>query len=425
MFSFFKFNDRTDPKIRIAANLSFLACFGAAGWIASLMNFIISELGLTAFDFGFILSVNETAVLFGFIISILLAYISESRLLGILVAMAGTAIILCAFAGFENPILSSVYALSGKYINSFTVNMAIFAFIISLSYEYFEASKESLVKHSTDSADTPVIISKITAYGLLGTASGFFLVTVMGFFSFDYFYYILYAVIGLPMILIGIFSSKKAVASKALKENIEFIVRGKFFNFYILTFFTAIVNIIMIYFGAFFLVDKFHMGLGFIGLIFLLHSALVFFLRSKATEIMKNKGEDLTMKIRYIVSLMFFLVLLFSASGYVPEDSYMKYVLLGLLSLYGTTTLFDNAIKSFISYFATPNEQRSNMVIYDRLIFAAKIVFPVTTGFLWFNFGYYAVFGLGGISAAICLLVSFKIYAAYNDTEDGGTTEEG
>lgn len=441
MFSYFKFDDRTDPKIKIAANLSFLACFGTAGWIASLMNFMNftkQEFNLTAFDFGLILSVNETAVLFGFIISIMLAYISESRLLGILVALAGTAITLCTFAQFEIPLLSSVYTLIGDRISSFTVNMAIFAFIISLSYEYFEASKESLVKHSTDSADTPIILSKITAYGLLGTASGFLTVTVLGFIpmnivlesgSADIKYYILYPLIGLPLIVIGIFSSKKAMAAKALKENIEFILRGKFFNFYILTFFTSIINIIMIYFGAFFLVEKFHMGLGFIGLIFLLHSSLVFFLRRKATEIMKNKGEDVTMKIRYLVSFIFFLVLIFTATPLVAEDSFMKYVLLGILSLYGTTTLFDNAIKSFISYFATPNEQRSNAVIYDRLIFAAKIVFPFTTGLLYFNFGdaygYYAVFGLGAVSAALCLIVSFRIYAAYNDSDDGGIVEEG
>jgi len=316
--------------------------------------------------------------------------------------------------------------------------MAIFAFVISLSYEYFETSKESLVKHSTDSTDTPIILSKIAAYGLLGTASGFLTVTVLGFIpmnialesgSAEIKYYILYPLIGLPLIIIGILSSKKAVAAKALKENIEFIIRGKFFNFYILTFFTSIINIIMIFFGAFFLVDKFHMGLGFIGLIFLLHSSLVFFLRRKATEIMKNKGEDITLKIRYLISFVFFLVLIFTATPFVTGDSFMKFVLLGMLSLYGTTTLFDNAIKSFISYFATPNEQRSNAVIYDRLIFAAKIVFPFTTGLLYLNFGdaygYYAVFGLGAVSAAVCLLVSFRIYAAYNDTDDGGIVEEG
>lgn len=430
LFSFFKFDDKTDKKIKIAANLSFLACFGAAGWIASLMNFSAAQvdkggLGLNALDFGLILSANETAVIFGFLISFLLSYTSESRLLGILIAMAGTGILLCSLSGFENPIFNVFYSLFGTGINKFAVNMAIFAFILSLSVEYFETSRDSLVKHSTDNTATAVILSKVSAYSLLGTASGYFLVTVLGFLSFDYVYYVLYGLLGLPLIVIGIMSSKKADAAKALKENVEFIIRGKFFNFYILTFFTASINIIMIYFGAFFLVKKFGLSLGFIGLIFLLHSGLVFFLRCHATELMKSKGEDLTMKVRYIITLAFFIIIIISAAPFVGSDSFMKYVLLGILALYGTTTLFDTSIKSFISYFASPNEQRSNLMIYTRLIQMSKIIIPITTGILWYYLDFYAVFGLGGILSALCLLISFKIYAAYKDTDDGKVVEEG
>jgi hypothetical protein len=339
--------------------------------------------------------------------------------------MAGMSIVLCAFAGFEINIFRSLYSLFGGAINIHALNLAVFAFLLSLSVEYFETTRDSLVKHSTDSSGTALIRSKVSAYCLLGTASGFFLVTVIGFFKFDLFYYVLYGLVGLPLIVIGILSSKQAAAAKSLKENVEFIVRGKFFNFYVLTFFTASANIIMIYFGAFFLVQKFGLSLGFIGLIFLLHSALIFFLRIKATEIMKSKGEDLTMKVRYSVTLLFFIVLLVSASPAVKADSAMKYVLLGILSLYGTTTLFDNSIKSFISYFATPNEQRSNMIIYSRLIQLSKIFIPVTCGLLWMNLDFYAVFGLGAVSSAICLLVAFRIYSAYNDGDDDRPVEEG
>jgi len=422
LFSFFRFEDSTDKKIKIAANLSFLACFGAAGWIASAMNFSASELKLDVLDFGFVLTSNELAVVFGFLISLLLSYISESRLLGILISMAGTGIILTVFAGTENPIFGFLYSIFSG-IHPFAVNMGIFAFLLSLSTEYFEMSRDSLVKHSTDSSMTAIILSKISAYSLLGTAAGYFVVTLLGFLSFDYLYYVLYGLLGLPMIVIGIMSSKQAKAAKALKENVELIVRGKFYNFYILTFCTAALNIIMVFFGTFFLVYKFEMNLGFIGLIFLLHSGLVFFLRRKATELMKSKGEDLTMKIRYAVSLLFFIIILISSAQFVDKDSFMKYVLLGILALYGTTTLFDNAIKSFISYFASPNEQRSNLMIYTRLIQIAKIFIPILSGILWLYLDFYAVFAFGAILSAVCLLVAFKIYAAYNDSGNNPAEE--
>jgi len=422
LFSFFRFEEKTDKKIKIAANLSFLACFGAAGWIASTMSFSAVELKLNVLDFGFILTSNELAVIFGFLISLLLSYISESRLLGILVSMAGTGIILTALAGFENPIFGFLYSIFNG-IHPFAINMGIFAFLLSLSTEYFEMSRDSLVKHSTDSSITAIILSKISAYSLLGTAAGYLVVTILGFLSFDYFYYVLYGLLGLPLIVIGIMSSKQAEAAKALKENVELIIRGKFFNFYILTFCTAALNIVMVFFGAFFLVYKFEMRLGFIGLIFLLHSGLVFFLRRKATELMKSKGEDLTMKIRYAVSLLFFIILLIASAPFVDKDSFMKYVLLGILALYGTTTLFDNAIKSFISYFASPNEQRSNLMIYTKLIQIAKITIPILTGIFWHYLDFYAVFAFGAILSAVCLLVAFKIYAAYNDSGNNPAEE--
>jgi len=98
-------------------------------------------------------------------------------------------------------------------------------------------------------------------------------------------------------------------------------------------------------------------------------------------------------------------------------------VMLGILALYGTTTLFDNAIKSFISYFASPNEQRSNMMIYTRLIQIAKIIIPISSGILWLYLDFYAVFAFGAILSAVCLLVAFKIYAAYNDSGNNPAEE--
>ncbi|MCG2760219.1 MAG: MFS transporter, partial [Candidatus Delongbacteria bacterium] len=122
------------------------------------------------------------------------------------------------------------------------------------------------------------------------------------------------------------------------------------------------------------------------------------------------------MKIRYGITLLFFLIISFLPL--MSIGSAVKFILLGLIALYGITTLFDNSIKSFISYFTTPNEQRSNLLIYNRLNQLAKIIIPVISGWLWAKYNYYSVFGLGAIFSAICLLVSFNIYAAYKTYDD-------
>jgi hypothetical protein len=180
------------------------------------------------------------------------------------------------------------------------------------------------------------------------------------------------------------------------------------------------MNLIMVLFGIFLLVKKYDMSLGFIGLIFLTHSALTFFFRHKAVEIMKAKGEDFTMKIRYGVTFVFFIFIAFMPM--ISNFAYTKFIILGLLAVYGITTLFDNSIKSFISYFATQNEQRSNLLIYTRLNQFSKVIIPVLAGWLWINYEPYSVFSLGAVFSAICLLVSYRIYSAYKD--DGSNEGE-
>ncbi|MFO7810524.1 MAG: hypothetical protein R6V47_04035 [Candidatus Delongbacteria bacterium] len=421
LFSYFKFDDRTDPRIKIAAYLSFIAAFGLSGWVAMLTNFSVEKLDLSAFDMGIVLSVKEISVIFGFVISILLGYVSESRLQGILVALAGTGIILTGFSAAELPVLENVYSFLGSE-NNLLVNLAVFAFIVSLTYKYFESSRDSLIKHSTDSQTTALMLGKITAYSLFGTASGYFAVTILGFFSFDYFYIICFSILGLPMIIGGITGTKKAKPTKSFKDNIELIIRGKFFNFYILTFLTSSVNIILVFFGVFLLVKEFGTGLGFIGLIFLIHSALAFFFRHKASELMKAKGEDFTMKIRYGVTFLFFITIAFLPMF--TGTAVAKFTILVLVAVYGLSTLFDNSIKSFISYFATQAEQRSNLLIYTRLNQLSNVLSPILAGWLWINYGYHSAFALGALFSAICFLISFRIYAAYKDADPEETGVE-
>jgi hypothetical protein len=423
LFSFFEFDEKTDSKIKIAANLSFLTGFGAAGWLASIMSFAGTELKLDAFNFGIILAANEIAVIFGFIISLILAYISESRMLGILVAFSGLAIILTAFSGSEIDFLSIFYEITGNHLAVSAFNAAVFGFFLSLTQNYFETSRDSLVKHSTDSSETALVLSKILAYTLLGTASGYFVVTVYGFLPFETNYYILFSIFGLPMIIMGILGSRKAKAVKSLRENTEIIFSSKFFNFYVLTFFTAAVEIIMVLFGLFFLAVKLNMGLGWAGLVFLLHSTLVFFLRHNVKKIIEAKGEDFAMKIRYGATVILFMVFITAAVSDIENINALRFVMILLLAAYGSLKLFDNSIKSYISYIATPNEQRCNMVLYSRLTQTAKIVIPVICAVLYLNYGFGSVFALGGISAAICFLTANRIYAAYNDSGETETSE--
>ncbi|MCK4980564.1 MAG: hypothetical protein KAS62_09215, partial [Candidatus Delongbacteria bacterium] len=206
------FERNTDKKIKIAAYLTLLISFGFAGWIATLINFSSEVAKINAFDLGIIWSVKEIPVILGFILALILSFISESRILGIFVAITGLGIVLSGFANYD--LFGETFYTKFTF-DKFTFHMLIIAFIFSMGYNYFNTAKDNLIKHSTASEKTAIFMGKITGFGLIGTISGFLIVAILGFVlpfaeNPEIKYMIIYLVIGLPLIIGGVLGSQQA-----------------------------------------------------------------------------------------------------------------------------------------------------------------------------------------------------------------------
>lgn len=402
-----EFDRNTDKKIKIAAYLTLLISFGFAGWIASFVNFS-SEVGnVSSFDLGIIWSVKEVPVLLGFILAIILSFVSESRTLGIFVAVTGLGIVLTGFANFDL-LGDSVYKDIG--FDKFTFHMIVITFLFSIGHNYFHTAKDNLVTHCTASDKTAIFMGKIAGYGLIGTIAGFLLVSILGFIPFskdpEIRYAIIYIIIGLPLIIGGVLGSQQADPTKNLKENIQLFIKPKFFRFYLLTFFASSLYYLFMLFGTYQLVSKFKVNLGIIAALYLIHSLTVFFLKIKVPDIVNSKGIAFIMQLKYGLSLIILL-----CYAFVPE----KFTLIALFAVYVFLQLFDSIAKTYMQGISQPNEIRANLVIHDRITNFSAIIIPILTGLLWYKMGdngSMSVFILGAVFALICVLISFFLYPA-------------
>lgn len=401
------FDRDTDKKIKIAAYLTLLISFGFAGWIATLVNFSNEVANISALDLGLIWSVKEIPIILGFILAMILSFISESRILGIFVAITGFGIILTGFAGYD---LLGKSFYDNFTFSKFTFHMIIITFIFSIGYNYFHTAKDNLITHSTASDKTASSMGKIAGFGLIGTISGFLLVTILGFIPFsddpEIKYTIIYLILGVPLVIGGVLGSQKADPTKNLKENIQLFFDAKFMRFYLLTFFASSIYYLFIVFGTYQLVFKFNVNLSIIASLFLLQILLVFFLKRKAVDIVNSKGIALIMQIKYGGALAILLCYAFVTD---------KITLIVLFALFVTLQLFDTIVKTYMQGISQQNQVRANLVIHDRIVRFAAIIIPILAGFLWFKMGDNGsmfVFILGGIFALICLIISFFLYPA-------------
>ncbi|MCK5761130.1 MAG: hypothetical protein KAH33_07540, partial [Candidatus Delongbacteria bacterium] len=418
------FERNTDKKIKIAAYLTLLISFGFAGWIATLVNFSREISKINAFDLGIIWSIKEIPVILGFILALILSFISESRILGIFVAITGLGIVLSGFANYD--ILGETFYTKFSF-DKYTFHMLIITFIFSMGYSYFNIAKDNLVKHSTSSDKTAVFVGKITGFGLVGTISGFSIVSILGFIlpfaeNPEIKYMIIYLVIGLPLIIGGVLGSQQAEPTKNLKENVQLSFNTKFMRFYLLTFFSSALYYLFIVFGIYQLVFKFKVNLGIIAALFLLQTLLVFFFKRKTVDIVNSKGIALIMQIKYGGALIILL-----CYAFVP----VKILLIILFAIFVSIQLFDSIVKTYMQGISQSNEIRANIVIHDRIVRFSAIIIPVLSGLLWYKMGdngSMLVFILGGVFALICLVISFVLYPASlfedNDEQDYQDSDE-
>jgi hypothetical protein len=401
------FDRNTDKKIKIVAYLTLLISFGFAGWVATLINFSVEVADVNALDLGLIWSVKEIPIILGFILAMILSFISESRILGIFVTIAGFGIVLTGFANYD--LLGESFYVDFGF-DKFTLHMIVITFIFSVGYNYFHTAKDNLIIHSTASEKTAIFMGKIAGFGLVGTIAGFLLVTILGFIPFsddpEIKYTIIYLILGVPLIIGGVLGSQKADPTKNLKENIQLFFDTKFIRFYLLTFFASSIYYLFIVFGTYQLIFKFKVNLGIIASLFLFQTLLVFFLKRKATDIVNSKGIALIMQIKYGASLAILL-----CYAFVPE----KIALIAMFALFVGLQIFDSIVKTYMQGISQPIETRANLVIHDRIVRFAAIIIPALSGLLWFkmgNNGSMYVFILGGVFALICLIISFFLYPA-------------
>jgi len=273
-------DDFIKRRIRIISFLSFLMGFGFSTWGALFNNYSVETLSLNSIEVGMIQSIREIPGFLGFTLIFILAYIHESKFVGIVVALAGIGFFLSGFSDVNFTLfLDPLYNLFPT-LSPFSINMTIFTFIMSIGFHYYEATYTSLIMHTVDREKSAKVFGNIGSFGSLGAVTGLFFTWISNTVNLEF--RTIYLIIGIVVFIGGLwalFITKKVSRSGKGSKKIE--LKRKFFRYYILTFLSGSRRQIFIVFAIFLLVSIHNVKVETIALLMLINQFISIILKKK------------------------------------------------------------------------------------------------------------------------------------------------
>ena len=284
-------------RIFIVSLLSFTIAMGFSTWSSLFNNFSVEVLDLNSAEVGFIQSVREIPGLLGFMLIFLLMIIPESKIIGLMVALCGVGVFLTGYSDISLHLFDTVSSFTN--FSSSALNLTLFTFIMSLGFHYYEVSQQSLILHSVDRESSPKVMGTIGSYSAAGSVIG--LLSVMGFKSLGLEYKTIYSIIGSIVIiggLVGLYSTRRESKSPTKQK---LFLRRKFLRYYILTFLSGSRRQIFVVFAIYLMVKNHSIDIKTIATLMLVNQIISTYVRRKAGYIIAKYGEQLVMKIDYLL----------------------------------------------------------------------------------------------------------------------------
>ncbi len=386
-------------RIKIVSFLSFLMGFGFSTWSALFNNYSVEVLSLNSIEIGMIQSIREIPGFLGFTLIFILAYIHESKFIGIVVAMAGIGFFLTGFSDVSfTLLLNPVYNLFPS-VSPFSINITIFTLIMSIGFHYYEATYTTLIMHTVDRDKSAKVFGHIGSFGSLGAVIGLAFTWAARTVGFDF--KVIYLTVGIFVFIGGIlalFLTKKVSRSNNGSKRIE--LKRKFVRYYLLTFLSGSRRQIFVVFAIFLLVSIHDVKVETIAILMLINQVISIYIKKEAGKLIERFGEQLIMKLDY-----FALTILFTGYAFVTNVNFLLvfYIIDGILFS------FSISIKSYMHKISTDNEIRTNVTLGMTINHIAAVVLPFVSGVIWLQFGHSIVFLIGVVIAILSFIISLGV----------------
>jgi len=358
---------------------------GFQGWRTLFNNFAVDQVGITGLQIGVIQSVREIPGFLSFLVIYLLIFIKEQKLSALSLLMMGFGVLLTGFLpSFEGLILTT--------------------FMMSLGFHYFETTSSSLILQNFSKTDSSLVFGRLKAImSLSNIAVGAVIFTLSYVLSIE----MNFLLIGIVTVIGSIYLLlNQPKIDETHIQHKKFILRKKYWLYYVLNFLTGSRRQIFVVFAVFLLVDKHHFSIAEIAALFVINNIISYFTNPIIAKSINAFGERKVLTFEYGA-----LILIFFA--YTSWD--WKW---GVALLYILDHIFFNfsfALKTYLQKIADPKDIAPSNAVAFAINHIAAVIIPFVGGILWMNhwqWPFYIGVGIGVISLGFAQFI--KTYRSTN-----------
>lgn len=333
--------------------LSIAGSFGLQGWRTLFNNYGVDNIGINGIQVGIIQSIRELPGFLSLLVGFLLFFIKEHKLSAVSMVVVGIGVSMV-------PLLPSFYGLI------FTT------FLFSLGFHFFETTNNSLTLQYFDEKTAPIVLAKEKSWkSLTNIFVGILLMVLSYFVSIKYNFFI----IGIPVILVGLFALRfNPVSEKVEEQKKGILVKKEYWLFYVINILSGARRQIFVVFSVFLMVEKFNFTVRDVTIMFLINNVITYFLSPVIARMIIKFGEKKLLSIEYFS--MFFVFL-----GYAFFDNAIL-----VAGLYILDNIFYNCAMGINTYFqkiAKKEDIAPSMAFGFTMNHVAAIIIPFIGGALW------------------------------------------
>lgn len=353
--------------------LCIASALGNQGWQTLFNNFAVEQAGVDSVKMGIIQSLREVPGFLTFFSVYILMVIAEHRFASLSIVVLGIGVMLTGF-----------FPSMGGLI--FTT------VLMSIGFHYFDTANQSLSLQYFKPDRVPLVLGKLRSFtALANIAVGAAIWVLSRYLT----YQMMFLGVGLVVILIGLYSFiLKPVDHLLPPQHKKFILKRKYWLFYVLNFLAGARRQIFIVFAIFILVQKYHFSVIHITALFVINNVITWILSPYIGKAINRFGERTMLTVEYAS-----LFVVFSLYALV-ENRWAVSILYVIDNVFFS---FAIAINSFFRKQADPADIAPSMAVGFTINHITAIVLPIIGGILW-TINWRLPF-IGGAILACCSLL--------------------
>jgi hypothetical protein len=365
---------------RILVIANFFLYLGFNVWQAIFNNFAVEELGINAAQVGVVQSLREVPGLLGFVLGFLVLLLTEMRVMGLSVLLAGLGVVI---TGWSDSL--SLFILG--------------TMVTSVGFHFFYPSNASVVLMAVGKEDAPKILGRLNSVAafaaVVGTLAVWILVDGVHYGPVNipaWGYRTLLAVVGGIVVVGSLFSIRNSWQGGGEYQRRKVIFRREYWLYYLLTFMLGSRRHIFMTFALFLLVQRYGMDVRQTATLLLVNSLVSTYTAGQLGRLVARFGERKVLTWNFLGLVGVFM-------GYAYVESLAILCLLFVLDniFFG----FNLAVDSYFQKIArSPEEITSNVSMAQTINHISALVVPWLGGLLWVGVSPTATF-LAGTAIAI------------------------